>query len=391
MFMKCSNLLATETAIRPSQMSARNSLAFAVPPPAANATLLPRARTFLARYLAEPPPALDTLALWAQHTHAHARFEVSPRLILHARDASADHARALRILRWLTPAPRLVARATAAHVLDLLAHEQATLLLDDAANATLARRDMRALIAAGAHGDGALLHRRTRTAPPTLRRCAAPLALATDASLSDDILAHAIVLSMAPALTEAGRVRLPLADAPDEARALREEFASLGTTLLLANELPEPALPAFLSPAAAETWTPLFICAEVLGEGAIAAARVAASQFAHPDHLEPPTSPRALLRDIRRIEGISDTHASSTQLVDALTRDPDSPWNACDYGAKLTPRGLAKRLARFDVRPQIIFPPHAPAFRGYKADALLTAYARYLADPVARALLGGES
>ena len=56
------------------------------------------------------------------------------------------------------------------------------------------------------------------------------------------------------------------------------------------------------------------------------------------------------VRDIRRIEGISDTHASSTQLVDALTRNPDSPWNACDYGAKLTPRGLAKRLARFASR-----------------------------------------
>ncbi len=351
-------------------------------------TLLTRARTFLARYLAEPPAALDTLALWALHTHAHARFEVSPRLILHGRDAAADHGRALRVLRWLVPAPRLVARATAGHVLDLLAHEQATLLLDDAANATLARRDMRALIAAGAHADGALLHRRSRTAPPTLRKCAAPLAIATGAGADDDVLAHAIMLTMAPALTEAGRARLSLGDAPAEARTLREEFANLGATLLLANELPAPELPAFLGPAAAESWTPLFVCAHALGEEA--AVRAAASQFANPDHLDPPTSPRALLRDIRRIEGISGTHASSTQLVDALTRDPDSPWNACDYGAKLTPRGLAKRLARFDVRPCIIYPREAAAYRGYKADALLNAYARYLADPVARALLGRE-
>jgi hypothetical protein len=353
-------------------------------------SLLPRARTFLARYLAEPPAALDTLALWALHTHAHARFEVSPRLILHGRDATADHARTLRVLRWLTPAPHLVARATAAHVLDLLAHEQATLLIDDAANATLARRDMRALIAAGAHADGALLHRRTRQAPPALRRCAAPLALATDAALSGDVCTHAIVLSMAPALTEAGRAREPLTGAPDEARTLREEFASLGATLLLANELPVPTLPEFLSTTAVETWTPLFVCAQALGDETAAAARVAASHFAHPDHLDPPTSPRALLRDIRRIAGIDGTHASSARLVEALTRDPDSPWHACDYGAKLTPRGIAKRLARFDVRPCIIYPREAPPYRGYKADALLNAYARYLADPVARALLGRE-
>lgn len=89
--------------------------------------------------------------------------------------------------------------------------------------------------------------------------------------------------------------------------------------------------------------------------------------------------------------GIDDTHASSIALVEALTRDPEISWNTCDYGAKLTPRGLAKRLARFDVRPCVIYPQNAPCYRGYKADALLAAYARYLSDPVARALMDGES
>lgn len=354
-------------------------------------TLLTRARVLLARHLAEPQAALDTLILWALHTHAHARFNMSPRLILHGRDLGADHARALRVLRWLVPAPRLFARATAANVLDLIAHESPTLLLDDAANAILLRRDMRALIAAGAHADGALLGKRTRKKDGAARRCAAPLAIATAMSPPEEVLTHAIVLPMAPALTGGeGRAREPIADPPAEALALRAEFETFGRALNTTNASPALTLPAFLSAGAGETWAPLFAVAHALGPHAEAAARAAASQFAAADHLDPPTSPRALLRDIRRIEGINDTHASSTQLVDALTRDPDSPWNACDYGAKLTPRGLAKRLSHFDVRPQIIFPPHAPAFRGYKADALLTAYARYLADPVARALLGRE-
>ncbi len=138
----------------------------AAPPPAelapAPPPLLTRARAFLTHHLAEPPALFDTLILWSLHTHAHARFDVSPRLILHGRDPRADHARALRVLRWLTPSPRLVARATAANVLDLIAHESPTLLLDDAANTILARRDMRVLIAAGAYTDGALLGKRTR-------------------------------------------------------------------------------------------------------------------------------------------------------------------------------------------------------------------------------------
>ncbi len=355
------------------------------PPP-----LLTRARTFLAHHLAEPPALLDTLILWSLHTHAHARFDVSPRLILHGRDPRADHARALRVLRWLTPSPRLVARATAANVLELVAHESPTLLLDDAANAIHSRRDMRALIAAGAHADGALLSKRKNKEDGAVRSCAAPLAIATGVSPPEEVLTHAIVLPMAPALEREGRVRAPIADPPAEALALREEFEGVAARLAATNAAPAVALPPFLDAAARETWSPLFTFAHELGPEAEAAARAAASQFASPEHLEPPTSARALLRDIRRIVGIDDAHPSSTQLVEALTREPDSPWHACDWGAKLTPRGVAQRLARFDVRPCIIFPRNAPAYRGYKAEALLVAFARYLADPVARALLRRE-
>lgn len=361
------------------------------PAPDAPLSLLTRARTFLARYLAEPAPALDTLILWALHTHAYARFAVSPRLILHGRDATADHARALRLLRWLTPSPRLFARACAANVVELIAHESPTLLLDDAANAVLGRRDMRALIAAGAHADGALLGRRTRKKDSAVRRCAAPLALATAAAPPDEVLAHAIVITMAPALGAGeGRARLTLAEPPAEALALRAEFEALGAEIARANANEAVAFPAFLAPAATENWRPLFVCAHALGPGTEAAARAAASQFASPEHLEPPTSARALLRDIRRVVGIDEKHVRTSDLIYALTREDDSPWNACDFGAPLTPRAVAKRLARFDIRPCLINPHAGPPYRGYRARALLTAYARYLGDPAARALLARE-
>ena len=74
-------------------------------------------------------------------------------------------------------------------------------------------------------------------------------------------------------------------------------------------------------------------------------------------------------------------------LVEQLTREPDSPWVACDWGNRLTPRGLAQRLARFDLKPRVIHPFNAPSFRGYRAEAFLSAFARYLDDPVAIALL----
>jgi hypothetical protein len=371
-------------------------LAADAPPPAAREPpvpaptpppLLSRARALFARHLAEPPAAIDTLVFWCLHTHAHARFEVSPRLILHGRDARADHARALRVLSWLTPNPRLISRTTSHHVLDLLAHERATLLFDDAANAILGRRDLRALIAAGARRDAMFLVRRASAKQTPFRACAAPLALATSRAPPADVLAHAIVVPMAPALIDDGAERPPIGEPPDEAHALRAEFEALTGRFANQHLAPIAPLPPFLSASAGETWAPLFAFAQALGAEAEAAIRAAASQFAAPEHLEPPTSPLALLRDIRRLVGIDDQPVSSTTLVEQLTRDPDSPWVACDWGNRLTPRGVAQRLARFDLKPQVIFPANAPAFRGYKAEALLTAFARYLDDPVAIALL----
>lgn len=369
----------------PRQPAERHTSAAETPPEPW--PLILRARALVARHIAAAPAAIDVLIFWCLHTHAHPTFDVSPRLILHGRDARADHARALRVLSWLTPNPRLIARATSYAVLDLLAHERATLLFDDAANAILARRDLRALIAAGARRDGMFLGSRTAAKQSPLRPCAAPLALATNRAPPDDILAHAIVVPLTPALARDDAERAAIADPPEEACTLRTEFQALTGRLANKQLAPAAPLPTFLSAAARETWAPLFAFAQAMGTEAEAAMRAAASQFASPEHLEPPTSPRALLRDIRRLVGVDEQPVSSTALVEELTRDPDSPWVACDWGTRLTPRGVAQRLAHFDIKPQVIFPANAPAFRGYKAEALLTAFARYLDDPVALGVL----
>lgn len=352
------------------------------------AALIARARALVARHLAEPPAAIDTIVFWCLHAWAHARFEVSPRLILHGRDPRADHGRALRVLRWLVPAPRLIVRTTSLHVLDLLARERCTLLFDDAAHAILARRDMRALIAAGARRDGMFLVRRAKGAAQPFRACAAPLALATAQAPPGDVLSHAIVVPMTPALVDDGGERAAIGEPPAEARALRTAFETFAARL--ANQPLHPGeLPPFLSAAACETWAPLFALAHTVGGDAEAAIRAAASQFAAPEHLEPPTSALALLRDIRRVFGIDGEPLPTKHIVEELARHPDSPWVVCDRGGPLTPRGVALRLARFDLKPHIAHPANGPAFRGYKAEALLRAFARYLDDPVAIALLRG--
>ena len=291
------------------------------PPPPEPWPLIERARTLIARYLAEPPAAIDTIIFWCLHTWAHARFDVSPRLILHGRDPRADHARALRLLRWLTPNPRLVSRATASTVLDLLAHERATLLFDDAANAILLRRDMRALIAAGARQDGMFLGQRGRRKEQAFRRCAAPLAIATSLAPPESVLAHAIVLPMAPALVHDGPSGPRPASRPGDARALRADFQAFAQRLAAARTR------AYRTAAA----VPLGGGARNLGAAVRARARDRrrgggrGSRRRKPVRLAPIIwcrKPRrcALLRDIRRVAGIDGQAVPSKFLADAADR-----------------------------------------------------------------------
>lgn len=359
--------------------------------------IIAQTRTLLARHLTESAAFIDTLIFWSLAAWAHARFDVSPRLILHARDPRADHARALRLLRWLTPVPRLVSRTIAVHVLPLIARERPTLLLDDAAGAMLFRRDMRALIAAGARADGTFLTARTRNGQSAFHPCAAPLALATTLAPPPEILTHAIVLAMAPNLTFANGAREEIGAPPAEVLSLRAALQSLAAWAAQTASAPE--LPPFLSAAARDTWAPLFTIAQSLGGDAPARMLAAASQFDAPDYLVADTSPLALLRDIRAITGIdTDADVPTKHLIDELQRTPESPWAQCDWGAPLNARGLARRLARFGLKPKVI---HMRAndghgerqftIRGYRGQALVQAFARYLADPVAIGVLAQAS
>lgn len=354
--------------------------------------IVAQARALLARRLSETPAFIDTLVFWSLAAWAHARFDVSPRLILDARDPRADHARALRLLRWLAPAPRLVSRTIAVHVLPLIARERPTLLLDDAAGAMLLRRDMRALIAAGARADGTFLLSRTRhDARSDFHPCAAPLALATTFAPPDEILTHAIVLPMAPNLTLSTDARDNIGAPPPEALALRPALQSLAAWA--AHDTRAPNLPPFLSAAARDTWLPLFTLAQTIGGDAPARIRAAASQLDAPDYLVGDTTPLALLRDIRAAIGIdTDADVPSKQIIDELTRVAESPWSRCDFGAPLSARGLARRLARFDLKPKVFHVKDGDGerlftVRGYRGVALVGAFARYLADPVAIGVL----
>jgi hypothetical protein len=325
-------------------------------------------RAFIGRHLAEADEALDTIALWCLHTWCALDFNLSPRLVLQANDARADHAQALRLIGWLTPSPLLVSRAIAAHLLPAIAAEQPTLLIDDVAGGMLYRRDMRALLAAGAHPDGTFLSQRTKRNPAGTIACFCPAAIATTVVLPDDLRARSVVVPMVPA--PAGRARAALGDPPAEVLALRAQMQAFAASI---ETLPEGGV-------ARATWQPLLSLAALIGTPI--AERAAGAMVRLSRAAPPPASNLALLADIRAIFGVDPAAARipTAQMIDKLAGDPELAWASARRGRKIDARDLAERLAHFGVRPVSLRMPDGAIVRGYRGDDLAEAFARYLPD-----------
>lgn len=337
--------------------------------------VLTRVQALLASHIDLPRDLIETAALWCLHAWCvrtpSRPFDLSPRLILQGEDARADHARALRVLAWLTPAPLVVSRTIASHVLPMIAAEQPTLLLDDVTGGMLYRRDMRTLIAAGALRDGIFLGASTRRNPTGRAPCFAPTAIATMTPLPGDVSLRSIVLKLA-APTRAAPQRPTLGEPPDDVLVLRAQMQA--AALVAVQRLPQVRIeaPRAFPQAAREKWHPLIALGEAVG--ARTGAQVA--QTAQSTAIAEATTAVSLLQDLRLLYSASDEHISTAQMLEDLVEfgRADRTIDAVE---------LARRLRCFGLKPAPVRMGDT-ILRGYRNNDLHRAFARYLIeeDPV---------
>lgn len=334
------------------------------------AQALAGAQAALVRHAALSPNLCQMMALWCLHAWTArdpaTSVEFSPRLILRGDDARSDHARALRILAWLTPAPLIVSRAVAGHVLPILAAEQPTLLLDDIAGGMLYRRDMRTLLAAGATRDGVFLSARTRRNPTGRSACFAPVAIATTAKLPDDVRRRALTLAFPPPPPNATPLPPP-GEPPDEILTLRAQLQAAAGAIARKIAAVPPDQLRNITPMRRETLAPVLALANAIG--ALPAVVMQAAAAASPDDENAGT---ALLHDLHALYGATDEHVPTARMLDDLRelRGDDAVRDAND---------LAARLAHFGLKPTSIRLGDA-VVRGYRAGDLAVTFARYLID-----------
>jgi len=343
----------------------------------------------LARYVAFPSDAArHAVALWVAHCHALDAFESTPRLALLSPEKGSGKTRTLEVLALVVPKPMHAVNMSAAALYRVVADRQPTLLLDEAdtyLGNTVAKQheDIRGLINAG-HRRGAMTYRGEVSGKevkvvefPAFAACA----LAGIGDLPDTILDRSVIVAMkrrAPdEHVEPFRERL----ARPGAESLRDRLATWAEYNV--DELRDawPEMPDGITDRAADVWEPLLAVADLAGGHWPDRARDAAVQINQARAERDPSLGILLLTDCRRLYTERQVDRLTTdQLLEALIALEESPWAEL-RGKPLDARGLAKRLRKYDVRPDVHRFPDGPK-RGYLRETFHDAWMRYLPTPV---------
>jgi Protein of unknown function (DUF3631) len=139
-----------------------------------------------------------------------------------------------------------------------------------------------------------------------------------------------------------------------------------------------PVLPDELDDRAQDVWEPLFAIADRAGGDWPERARRAAIALSGNGARAEESAGIQLLADIRGILDLREAdRISSATLAEALHEIEESPWSEW-YGRPITARGIARLLARYEIRPKSVRLDDETTAKGYKRDQFEDAWTRYL-------------
>lgn len=163
------------------------------------------------------------------------------------------------------------------------------------------------------------------------------------------------------------------------AESLRDRLADWAEANLDELRATWPEMPTGIVDRAADVWEPLVAVADLAGGQWPDRARAAAVTLNAARAERDPSLGVQLLVDCQRIFDAGDVDRLTTEaLLEALHNLDESPW-ADLRGKPLDARGLARRLRKYDVRPDVHRFDES-ARRGYLRETFHDAWTRYLPE-----------
>jgi Protein of unknown function (DUF3631)/Toprim domain len=351
------------------------------------AQLLDDVRDFKARFVAYPSEhALTAHTLWTAHTHLMDCWESTPRIGFLSPEPGSGKSRALEVTEPLVPNPVHTVNATSAYLFRKVSDPEGlpTILADEIDTVFGAKakdnEDIRGMYNAG--------HRKGATAGRCIVRgkiieteelpayCAVAMAGLDD--LPDTIMSRSVVIRMrrrAPSeRVEPWRHRI---NTP-EGNEIRSRLAAWADSVRAAAMGAFPEMPEGVTDRNADVWEPLLAVAGLAGGHWPQTARAAAVTLVTDSMGKAPSIGVQLLRDLRTIFNEHGADRLSTQLLlTELGGIEESPWAVIRRGEPLDARGLAQRLKKYGINPDVQR-SDGQVLRGYTRGQLSDAWERYL-------------
>ena len=349
--------------------------------------LLADVEAYVRRFVAFPSEgAVVAFVLWAAHTHALDAFESTPRLALLSPEPGSGKTRAQEILELLVMNPLFSLNTSAAALFRTVADPDGrpVVLIDECdtifgPKASKDNEDIRGFVNAG-HRRGAVAHRcvvRGKEIDVVAFPAYAAVSLSGLDDLPDTIMTRSVVIRMrrrAPhERVEPYRRRLHAHEGHDLRDRLDEELSRRERELAEAW----PEMPPGVEDRAADVWEALLAVADLAGGEWPERARVAAVADVAGSRQGGETLGIRLLADVRRaFAGHQVDKLTTNDLLLYLNALEDAPWGDL-RGKPLDPRGLSRRLTKYEITPRNIRIGEQ-VHKGYVLDDLADAWSRYL-------------
>ncbi|WP_090608739.1 DUF3631 domain-containing protein [Mycobacterium lentiflavum] len=352
------------------------------------AQLIEDVRAFLARFVAYPSDhALAAHTLWIAHTWLMDCWESTPRIAFLSPEPGSGKSRALEVTEPLVPRPVHAVNTTSAYLFRKVSDADGlpTILYDEIDTVfgpkAKENEDIRGMLNAG-HRKGAMAGRcvvrgklvETEELPAY---CAVALAGLDD--LPDTLMSRSVLIRMrrrSPSEhVEPWRHRI---NAP-QGEQIHRRLAAWANSVRQQAEETWPHMPAGVEDRDADVWEPLLAVAELAGGHWPQTARVAAVTLVTDSKATPPSIGVQLLRDLRTVfdkRGVDRLPTES--VITDLKEMEESPWAVIRRGEPLDARGLANRLKKYGISPDLQR-MDGQVLRGYTRGQLSDAWARYLA------------
>jgi hypothetical protein len=362
--------------------------------PTDGAELLDDIHDFIQRFVVYPSDYnLVAHTLWIVHAWLMGCWDSTPRIAFLSPEPGSGKSRALEVTEPLVPRPVHAVNTTSAYLFRKVADPDGkpTILYDEIDTVfgpkAKENEDIRGMLNAG-HRKGAVAGRcvvkgKVIETEELDAYCAVMIAGLDD--LPDTIMSRSIVIRMKRrAPTEPVEPWRPRINSP-EAHALAARLAQWAASVKEAATDLWPQMPEGVEDRHADRWEALLSVADLAGGHWPETGRVAAVTDVTDSKAATPSVGVLLLRDIKTV---FDKHGAARVSTESLLTDlkeiEESPWAVIRRGEPLDSRGLAQRLRKYDIKPDLQRTDDQVS-RGYTRAQFTDAWTRYL--PLAMATL----